>query len=151
MKHSNKNEQVYFDSKIAEYYSVSKAIILLELKQCTKFNINTKTLNYKLPLSYYPARQFAVKFKFLAAGSVKRFLKGLVEDGILFRCIANNGQADVTFSYLVNIEKYNSILKGETYSSYDDDLFQLLCSRCIINNDFNEKKINRFLYDCSMD
>ena len=136
---------------VAKYFkSYDKALILKELKFWNESKISTKALKHKLPLVFYSARYLVEKFEAISKPTATRILSSLVKDGILFRCIANKMQRDVTFSYLVNIEKYNILCGGGTYSDANNELFKVLCNKAVNENDFNDNsnldiELSRFL------
>jgi hypothetical protein len=136
---------------VAKYFkSYDKALILKELKFWNESKISTKAFKHKLPLVFYSARYLVEKFEAISKPTATRILSSLVSDGILFRCIANKMQRDVTFSYLVNIEKYNIISSGGTYSDANNELFKVLCNKAVNENDFNDNsnldiELSRFL------
>ena len=136
---------------VAKYFkSYDKALILKELKFWNESKISTKAFKHKLPLVFYSARYLVEKFEAISKPTATRILASLVKDGILFRCIANKMQRDVTFSYLVNIEKYNILCGGGTYSDANNELFKVLCNKAVNENDFNDNsnldiELSRFL------
>ena len=135
---SKDNIIISFDNKIGNYYSMQKAVILKELRFWNENKAKNKALKHKLPLVYYSARALSEKIECVSLSSTKRFLKELVQDGILFDCIANKMQRDITKSYLVNIEKYEAIKNKRTYSDSDNELFNTLCKAAVLENAYND-------------
>ena len=125
-------------NNVAAYYkNTTKAVILSELTFWNDYKIKNNELRHNLPLVFYSAQLMTDKFKFPTVRTFTRCLKSLVEDGILFACIANKMKRDITFSYLVNVAKYEAIKSGIEYPEAENLRFLDVCNKAYKDNEFN--------------
>ena len=120
-----------FDTAIAKYYSIEKAILLKDLKYFCAYKLRNSQLKKGLPLVYYSSAALEGQYNYMSAKSIGRWLNDLIKDGILFTCVANKVKYDRTKSYLVNFKKYNDIKNQLEYDEKLDEKFLKYCNDTI--------------------
>jgi len=124
-----------FDTAIAKYYSIEKAILLKDLKYFCAYKLRNSQLKKGLPLVYYSSAALEGQYNYMSAKSIGRWLNDLIKDGILFTCVANKVKYDRTKSYLVNFKKYNDIKNQLEYDEKLDEKFLKYCNDTITQNE----------------
>jgi hypothetical protein len=124
-----------FDTAIAKYYSIEKAILLKDLKYFCAYKLRNSQLKKGLPLVYYSSTALEGQYNYMSAKSIGRWLNDLIKDGILFSCVANKIKYDRTKSYLVNFKKYNDIKNQLEFDEKLDENFLKYCNNTIAQNE----------------
>jgi hypothetical protein len=120
----------FYNQDISLYYnSIKKAVLLSEIHRCTVEKLKQNEFVNDSRLIYYSSKELSLKFTSLKANTIQKHLQELVKDGILFSTMKNLDKYDRTKSYLLNIEKYNSIINRNKYSDAQNKQFIKNCNK----------------------
>jgi DNA-binding transcriptional regulator YhcF (GntR family) len=119
----------FYNQDISLYYnSIKKAVLLSEIHRCTVEKLKQNEFVNDSRLIYYSSKELSLKLA-LNKGTARRHLIELTKDGILFSTTKNFHHCDTTKSYLLNIEKYNSIINRTKYSDAKNKQFIENCNK----------------------
>jgi len=115
---------------ILQRYGMNKGLLLQEIHYSFVNKTKPNEFYMSVPFVYCTANSFLIKFPFMKRQNIQRYLNEFVEDCIVFSTVANKNNHDRTKSYLLNIEKYNSIINNVKYSESKGKDFIKYCN-CI--------------------